>query len=150
MVLGANSFQWLVSEFGADGFEWPYSQPSWVVTHRELDLPPGVQSFAGSVADLHPLLVTAADDRDVWVLGGGDLAGQFADAGLLDKVWLHVCPVTLGAGQPLLPRRLRLHRERIERDGQFTAMLFDVVGPEPKPDGPSGLQTALDETTAQP
>lgn len=57
---------------------------------------------------------------------------QFADAGLLDSVWLHVCPVVLGSGKPLLPRRLRLRRRAIERDGQLTAMLLDVVGPEPR------------------
>lgn len=49
--------------------------------------------------------------------------------------WIHLNPVTLGAGKPLLPRRLRLRRERVERDGQFTAMLFDVVGPEPRRTG---------------
>lgn len=74
----------------------------------------------------------AAGDKDVWVLGGGDLAGQFADAGLLDTVWVHQVPVTLGVGKPLLPRRLRLRREALERDGQFTARRFAVVGPEPR------------------
>ena len=31
-------------------------------------------------------MVGAAGDRNVWIVGGGDLAGQFADAGLLDEV----------------------------------------------------------------
>lgn len=136
VVLGANTYEWIVREFEATGkaFEWPYRQPSWVVTHRSLALPPGVQRFAGSVTELLPQLTDAAGDRDVWIVGGGDLAGQFADAERLDKVWVHLCPVTLAAGKPLLPRRLRLARERVERDGQFTAMLFSVVGPEPRPD----------------
>lgn len=95
----------------------------------------GVQGFAGDVRDLHGVMTDAAGDKDLWIVGGGDLAGQFADAGLLDKVWVHQCPVVLGEGRPLLPRRLRLRRERIERDGQVTAMLFDIVGPEPRLDG---------------
>lgn len=148
VVLGANSYEWIVREFAASGrpFEWPYRQPSWVVTHRDLHLPANVRPFSGSVADLHATLVAAAGDRDVWIVGGGDLAGQFADHGLLDKVWVHVCPVTIGAGRPLLPRRLRLHRERVERDGQFTAMLFSVVGAEPVggDDAASGLLDAMD------
>ena len=78
--------------------------------------------------DLHLLLLDAAGEQDVWIMGGGDVAGQFADAGLLVKVWVHLAPVTLGGGAPLLPRRLRLHRESVERDGQFTAMVFSVVG----------------------
>src|SRR3712207_7879069 len=48
----------------------------------------------------------AAGDRNVWVVGGGDLAGQFADVGLLDELIVSIAPVTLGAGAPLLPRRI--------------------------------------------
>ena len=39
-------------------------------------------------------------------MGGGDLVGQFHDAGLLDEIILGMTPVTLGAGAPLLPRRI--------------------------------------------
>lgn len=135
VVCGANSYAWVHRELTRDGqdFAWPYEQPSWVVTHQDLDLPEGVQRFSGDVRELHTQLLEAVDGKDIWIVGGGDLAGQFADAGLLDTVWIHQTPVVLGEGKPLLPRRLRLHRRRIERDGQLTAMLFDVVGPEPRP-----------------
>lgn len=134
IVCGVNTFEWVRRDLTKDGrpFIWPYTVPSWVVTHRDLDPVDGVEFFAGDVGDLHPLLVDAADGGDVWVVGGGDLAGQFADRGLLDRVWIHQCPVVLGSGRPLLPRRLRLHRRQLEAHGQFTAMLFDVVGPEPR------------------
>jgi dihydrofolate reductase len=48
----------------------------------------------------------AAGERNVWLVGGGDLVGQFFDAGLLDDVIVQVGSVTLGAGRPLLPRRI--------------------------------------------
>lgn len=136
-MCGANTYAWVHRELTHDGqdFAWPYEQPSWVVTHGDLDLPEGVQAHAGDVRELHETATEAAAGKDVWIVGGGDLAGQFADAGLLDKVWVHQTPVVLGAGAPLLPRRLRLRRERVERDGQFTAMLFEVVGPEPRRTG---------------
>ena len=57
------------------------------------------------VPDVHAEMVAAAGDRDVWIVGGGDLAGQFADRGLLDEVVVSIAPVTLGSGAPLLPRR---------------------------------------------
>ncbi len=134
VVMGANTVEWLRNQFRLEGkpFAWPYDQPSWVLTHRDMGLPDGPRRFAGDVQELHPKLLEEAGERDIWVVGGGDVAGQFADAGLLDRVWVHLTPVTLGAGAPLLPRRLRLHRERVERDGQFTAMLFAVVGEEPR------------------
>jgi dihydrofolate reductase len=39
-------------------------------------------------------------------VGGGDLVGQFFDAGLLDELIVQVGSVTLGAGKPLLPRQI--------------------------------------------
>ena len=46
----------------------------------------------------------AAGTKNVWLVGGGDLVGQFHDAGLLDEVIVQVGSVTLGKGKPLLPR----------------------------------------------
>lgn len=48
----------------------------------------------------------AAGGKNIWIVGGGDLAGQFHDAGLLDEVIVQVGSVTLGKGKPLFPRRL--------------------------------------------
>jgi dihydrofolate reductase len=38
--------------------------------------------------------------------GGGELAAQFHDAGLLDEIIVQVGSATLGNGEPLFPRRL--------------------------------------------
>jgi dihydrofolate reductase len=46
----------------------------------------------------------AAGDANLWLVGGGDLVGQFHDAGLLDEIIVQVGSVTLGKGKPLLPR----------------------------------------------
>ena len=39
-------------------------------------------------------------------MGGGDLAGQFHDAGLLDELIVQIGSATLGRGKPLFPRRV--------------------------------------------
>ena len=49
-------------------------------------------------------MVEAAGGKNVWIVGGGELAGQFYDHGLLDELFVQVGSVTLGAGKPLLPR----------------------------------------------
>jgi dihydrofolate reductase len=46
-------------------------------------------------------MVTAAGSKNVWIVGGGELAGQFYDYGLLDELFVQVGSVTLGAGKPL-------------------------------------------------
>jgi dihydrofolate reductase len=51
-------------------------------------------------------MLTAARDKNIWLMGGGDLVGQFHDQGLLDEVIVQIASVTLGHGAPLLPRRI--------------------------------------------
>ena len=65
-------------------------------------------------------------DRNVWIVGGGDLAGQFADAGLLDEVIVSLAPVTLGGGAPLLPRRIELRLDELGQNGDFACARFSV------------------------
>jgi dihydrofolate reductase len=76
---------------------------------------------------VHRELLEAAGDRNVWIVGGGDLAGQFADAGLLDEVIVYAAPVTLGAGAPLLPRRVELRLEETARNGDFVTARYGVI-----------------------
>lgn len=60
----------------------------------------------GDVRPVHAEMQAAAGGKNLWVVGGGELAGQFHDAGLLDELIVQVGSVTLGTGKPLLPRRL--------------------------------------------
>ena len=134
LAMGATSYEWILGhEFAGktqSEWTWPYEQPSWVFTHRELPLVPDapVEFVSGDVAPVHARMVEAARGKDVWIVGGGDLAGQFADAGLLDEVLVQLAPVTLGAGAPLLSRRLELRLEEVGRNGDFACARYAVVG----------------------
>jgi len=71
----------------------------------------------------------ATREGDVWIIGGGDLVGQFYDAGLLDRVMVNVCPITLGPGAPLLPRRITSKRMRVadvRQEGQQVRIVLEV------------------------
>ncbi len=130
MVMGASTYRWLLDhELGTDGSKpWPYDIPCWVFAHRELPRVEGDLRFVqGPVELVHRDAVEAAGGRNVWVVGGGDLAGQFADAGLLDEVWVQYAPVALGAGAPLLPRRLELRLEEVARNRDFACARWSVV-----------------------
>jgi dihydrofolate reductase len=133
MTMGATTYEWLLDhEFrGKDSREWkwPYELPCWVFTHRELPVVPGapVEFAAGDVRPVHARMVEAAESRNRWIVGGGDLVGQFADAGLLDEVIVSIAPVTLGGGAPLLPRRLELRLEEVGRNVDLVCARFCVV-----------------------
>lgn len=74
-------------------------------------------------------MTTAANGRNVWLVGGGELVGQFADQGLLSQIILSVAPVLLGSGAPLLPRRLaatELTLMESRQDGTFAYLSYAV------------------------
>ena len=112
-------------------WKWPYDIPCWVFTHRQLPIVPESRiEFTGTdIAAVHEEMVGAAGDRNVWIVGGGDLAGQFAGVGLLDEVIVSIAPVTLGGGAPLLPRRIELRLDELGRNGDFACAKFSVVRP---------------------
>ena len=135
MAMGATTYEWLIDHEFADkdpaDWKWPYDIPCWVFTHRVLPVVPdsAIEFTSADVAAVHAEMLRAAGERNVWIVGGGDLAGQFADAGLLDEVIVSVAPVTLGAGAPLLPRRLELRLDDTGRNGDFVGARFSVVHP---------------------
>ncbi len=133
LIMGASTYEWLLRK----GEEWGYDMPAWVLTHRELDVPEGadVRFARGDVTEIHELATAAAAGKHVWVMGGGDVAGQFADAGLLDEVWVQIAPVTLGEGQPLLPRGLQLELLDYARNRAFMCTRYRVVGRLPETAG---------------
>jgi dihydrofolate reductase len=133
LCMGSHTYEWVFrachDDAGSETEPWAYSQPCWVLTHRELPHWPGadIRFVAAPVDEVHADLVAAADGRDVWVVGGGDLAGQFLDHGLLDEVIVNIAPVTLGSGKPLLPRRAELRCLETMPAGEFVAARFEVV-----------------------
>jgi len=132
LAMGSTTYEWILEhEFaGKDPAEWkwPYEMPCWVFTHRDLPIAPNadIRFTRGDVRPVHAEMDAVAGGRNLWIVGGGDLAGQFADAGLLDEVIVYVAPVTLGAGAPLLPRRLELRLEGTGRNGDFVAARYSV------------------------
>lgn len=131
VAMGSTTYEWILEHDRQDPaqWNWPYDVPSWVFTHRQLEVVPdaAITFTSDDVADVHASMAAAAGGRNVWIVGGGDLAGQFADRGLLDEVIVYLAPVTLGAGAPLLPRRLELRLEETARNGDFVTARFSVV-----------------------
>lgn len=136
MAMGATTYLWVLGheDLLAHPERWTASYgttPCWVFTHRDLPRIPGadVRLVHGDVRPVHEQMLRAAGEKDVWLVGGGGLAGQFADAGLLDELQVQVAPVTLGAGAPLLPRRLLardLTLTAVSRQGQLALLTYAV------------------------
>ena len=136
MAMGATTYEWVYAHERLDEHPekwrgWYGDRPAWVFTHRRLATVPDadIRLVEGDVAPVHAELVAAASGKDVWLVGGGELVGAFADQGLLDEIHLGVQPVFLGSGAPLLPRRLTSKRVRLEsarQDGQQVQLVYSV------------------------
>lgn len=138
MVEGSSTYQWVIDHENLTEHpeKWQnfYGDRATYVFTSRTDLPviPGadVTFVNGDVAEHLPAIRERTGDKDVWIVGGGDLVGQFADAGALDEVHVSIAPVTLGAGAPLLPRVLdstRLHLAEVSQAGQFIQAKFTVA-----------------------
>ena len=133
LAMGSTTYEWILEHDRAgkdpEEWKWPYDIPGWVFTRRKLEVVPDapIEFVSGDVAPVHAEMVRAASDKNVWIVGGGDLAGQFADVGLLDEVIVYIAPVTLGSGAPLLPRRVELRLEELGRNRDFACARYSVV-----------------------
>jgi len=143
LAMGASTYEWMLRHAqtvaAETGSPWPYTQPTWVFTHRALPAMPGadLRFVQGDVRAVHAAMQAAAGERHRWVVGGGDLAGQFFDAGLLDEIIVQVGSVTLGRGKPLFPRRLTsppLRLQSVRQMGSgFAELRYEVPRPAAAP-----------------
>ncbi len=112
LAMGSTTYEWMLRNadkvIAETGSAWPYAQPAWVFSSRTLPRIDGadIRFVQGDVRPVHASMCSAAGGKNLWVVGGGDLAGQFHDAGLLDELILQLGSVTLGRGRPLFPRRV--------------------------------------------
>lgn len=135
-AMGATTYQWVmehekVLDNPRKWRDWYGDTPCWVFAHRDLPTIPGadITFVSGDVRPVHEAMTSAAQGKNVWLTGGGELVANFADHDLLDEIILGVAPVTLGSGAPLLPRRLpasRLTLLNVERANQFVHLTYRV------------------------
>jgi len=109
-AMGSTTYEWIVEQENMleHPEKWPYEIPTWVFSSRELPTVDGsnIKFVNGDVAPIHSEMAKAADVKNIWLIGGGDLVGQFHEKGLLDEIILSIAPVMLGSGAPLLPRKI--------------------------------------------
>lgn len=112
IAMGSVTYDWILDHHSEPAAEassaWVYTQPSWIFSSRSLRRVEGgdLHFVSGDVRPVYEEMRAASGGKNLWIVGGGDLAGQFYDAGLLDEMVIQIGSVTLGMGKPLFPRRV--------------------------------------------
>ena len=140
VVMGSSTYEWLlrhqIHPEKGEPQPWPYEQPAWVFTSRTLREVPGadIRFVRGDVRPVHREMAAAAGGKNIWIVGGGELVGQFHDHGLLDEITIDIASVILGAGAPLLPRRITTPPLRLTAMRSYGTSFARLVYEVPKRD----------------
>ena len=111
-LMGSRTYETAL-RFEAKGFGWAYGdKPLFVLTTRELPRSRDTVEFvSGDLAGLVNERLRPAY-RNIWVAGGGALAGELLRLGLADEVAVTLVPVLIGEGIPFfqgIGRDVKLH-----------------------------------------
>ena len=100
IAMGSTTYEWIADHTGflTEPSKWEYTVPTWVFSSRELPRVegPDIRFVSGDVAPVHEEMLRVAEGRNIWLVGGGDLVGQFHDQGLLDEVIIGMASVIAG------------------------------------------------------
>jgi dihydrofolate reductase len=104
LVLGRKTYDFAVKHGRKDVEP---EKKNYVFSRTKKKLPSAkVELVSGDVKGFAKRL-RAEKGKNIWVMGGGEIAAAFLDAGELDEIVLHVIPVLIGEGIPLFGPRQR-------------------------------------------
>ena len=110
ILWGRKTYDWLLDYYrkhGTRGSMFDTKVANYVFSRKPPKRPaPGVEFVSGPVKAFARRL-RARSGKHIWMMGGGELIASFLDAGEIDEFDIHVMPVFIGEGIPLVAPRHR-------------------------------------------
>jgi dihydrofolate reductase len=126
-IMGRNMYGPSGDEYDKSWTGWwgdnpPYHAPVFVLTHKSRDPIPmeGGTTFTFVTEGIHDALERAqkaAGDQPVAIAGGANVINQYLAARLVDELWLHIVPGTIGNGARLFDNVPNLRMEPVSFGG---------------------------------
>lgn len=125
ILWGRKTYDWLLNYYKRRGRTkglFDTKLANYVFSRRPPKRPaPGVE-FVSQPVKTFARGLRATPGKHIWMMGGGGLIASFLDAGEIDEFDIHVMPVFIGAGIPLVAPRhrdvpLRLRASKRYPDG---------------------------------
>ncbi len=124
-IMGKNTY----NEIIGFGVEWPYpGLDSYVVTSDTEFKVSSPATFALH-ADLNKFItgLKQKTDKDIWLIGGGQLITYFLNHDLLDRMILTLIPTVLGEGIPLFPNKPKESSWTLSKVEQFNTGVVSLT-----------------------
>lgn len=126
-IMGSNMFGPKEKRGSTDWKGWwgdnpPYHAPVFVLSENRRDpiAMEGGTTFIFIADGIEAALSRAkevAGERPIAIAGGANTINQYLSAGLIDELWLHIVPVTIGSGARLFEEVPNLELEPVEISG---------------------------------
>jgi dihydrofolate reductase len=126
-IMGSNMFGPKEKRGSTDWKGWwgenpPYHAPVFVLSEKRRDplVMEGGTTFIFIADGIEAALSRAkevAGERPIAIAGGANTINQYLSAGLIDELWLHIVPVTIGSGARLFEGVPALELEPVEISG---------------------------------
>lgn len=96
VIMGYSTYKQLTEELSANN--WPYSDFNvFVLTHRHLENPYGVNFVHGDIKDIVDESKRYAK-KNIWLVGGSNIIEQCYKEKLIDRYIITIIPTLLGSG----------------------------------------------------
>ena len=124
ILWGRKTYDWLIAYYKTKGKTnglFDANVANYVFSRQRLRTVEGVELVTEPVKSFARRL-RRTPGKNIWMMGGGGLIASFLDAGEIDELDMHVIPVLIGDGIPLIAPRhrdvpLRLLETKKFRDG---------------------------------
>jgi dihydrofolate reductase len=132
VIMGRTTFEVSIDAWGHNP---PIHKPCFVLTHRPASMIRKVGgtsfTFVTSLEEALGKARSAADGRDVGIMGGAQTIRQFMLGGLLDELHVHLVPVLLGSGIRLFDdmalKSIELRKVAIRDGRKVTHLLYEIT-----------------------
>jgi dihydrofolate reductase len=137
VLLGRKTYDWAVDYAKKTGikiesiFDSKFS--NYVFSRKPPEDAAQVVHFVSEPVKEFARRLRATPGKNIWMMGGGELIASFLDAGEIDEFDIHVIPILIGEGIPLIAPR---HRDRP----------LELLSAQPFPDGVVRLHYQLANT----
>src|SRR5258708_7049156 len=92
----------------------------YIFSRRPPKSPPAGLEFVKKPIAAFAKRLRAEPGKDIWMMGGSELIASFLDAGEIDEFSIHVIPVFIGEGIPLIAPKHRLVQLELKSTRRFS------------------------------